>query len=396
MNPVELFEISIEAIRTNKLRSVLTALGVIIGVASIILLISISAGLQGFISSQFEKLGANSLFIIPGKLEGSFGGPPRTVNKLTFNLVERLEREKSSAIVDVSPFIEIAVTARYKNESKVTSLDGVKESYFVYSGIKAEKGRVFREGENEVARRVAVVGTTLARDLYKADNPIDKTISISNKSFVVIGVLEPQGNVGGVDIDNLVLIPLNSARKLTGTDQVNSVLVRTTSTDTIPQAKEHVDKILRRTLGEDDYTILSQEQLLSSILQILGVLTAALGGIAAISLVVGGIGISNIMLVSVTERTREIGLRKAVGATNKAILSQFLTESVILSLGGGIVGVFVGYVGSLALSNFLETTVPVWAVLLGLGFSTLVGVVFGTFPAIRASRLEPIEALRHE
>jgi len=135
---------------------------------------------------------------------------------------------------------------------------------------------------------------------------------------------------------------------------------------------------------------------ISTILQILGVLTAALGGIAAISLVVGGIGISNIMLVSVTERTREIGLRKAVGATNKAILSQFLTESVILSLGGGIVGVFVGYVGSLALSNFLETTVPVWAVLLGLGFSTLVGVVFGTFPAIRASRLEPIEALRHE
>ena len=158
----------------------------------------------------------------------------------------------------------------------------------------------------------------------------------------------------------------------------------------------YIDKILKRTLSEDDYTILSQEQLLSSILQILGVLTAALGGIAAISLLVGGIGISNIMLVSVTERTREIGLRKAVGATNKAILSQFLTESVILSLGGGIVGVLIGYFGSLVLSNFLQTQVPLWAVLLGLGFSTLVGVVFGTFPAVRAARLEPIEALRHE
>jgi len=396
MNPFELLTISLEAVRVNKLRSVLTALGVIIGVASIILLISISAGLQGFISSQFEKLGANSLFIIPGKLEGSFGGPPRTVNKLTFNLVDRLEREKSSAIVDVSPFIEIAVTARFKNASKVTTLDGVKESYFAYSDIKAEKGRVFSEKENDVSKRIAVIGITLARDLYKADNPIDKTISISNKSFVVIGVLESQGNVGGLDIDNMVLIPLNSARKLTGTDQVNSVLVRTTSTNTIPQAKEHIDKILKRTLSEDDYTILSQEQLLSSILQILGVLTAALGGIAAISLLVGGIGISNIMLVSVTERTREIGLRKAVGATNKAILSQFLTESVILSLGGGIMGVLVGYFGSLVLSNFLQTQVPLWAVLLGLGFSTLVGVVFGTFPAVRASRLEPIEALRHE
>lgn len=397
MNPVELFIMSFEAIKTNKLRSLLTALGVIIGVASIILLISISAGLQGYITGQFEKLGANSLFIIPGKLEGSFGGgPPRSVNKLTFNLVEKLEREKSSAIVEVSPFIQIAVTARFKNESKVSTLAGVKDSYFADSDIRAQKGRVFSERENDSARRVAVIGTTLARDLYKADNPIEKKISISNKSFTVIGVLEPQGNVGGVDVDNQVLIPLNSARKLTGAEQVNSIQVKTTSTESIPIAKEHIDKILKRTLSEDDYTILSQEQLLSSILQILGVLTAALGGIAAISLLVGGIGISNIMLVSVTERTREIGLRKAVGATNKAILSQFLTESVILSLGGGVVGVIAGYLGSLALSNFLQTAIPLWAVLLGLGFSTIVGVVFGTFPAVRAARLEPIEALRHE
>ena len=397
MNPVELFTISFEAIKTNKLRSVLTALGVIIGVASIILLISISAGLQGYITGQFEKLGANSLFIIPGKLEGSFGGgPPRSVNKLTFNLIEKLEREKSSAIVEVSPFIEIAITARFKNESKVSTLAGVKDSYFADSDIRTQKGRVFSERENDAARRVAVIGTTLARDLYKVDNPIEKNISISNKSFTVIGVLEPQGNVGGVDVDNQVLIPLNSARKLTGAEQVNSIQVKTTSTESIPAAREHIDKILKRTLSEDDYTILSQEQLLSSILQILGVLTAALGGIAAISLLVGGIGISNIMLVSVTERTREIGLRKAVGATNKAILSQFLTESVILSLGGGIVGVLIGYFGSLVLSNFLQTQVPLWAVLLGLGFSTLVGVVFGTFPAVRAARLEPIEALRHE
>ena len=165
---------------------------------------------------------------------------------------------------------------------------------------------------------------------------------------------------------------------------------------TLTTLKKHIEKILSRTLSEDDYTILSQEQLLSSILQILSVLTAGLGGIAAISLIVGGVGISNIMLVSVTERTREIGLRKAVGAKPRDILQQFLAEAIILSVSGGTIGITLGFLGSLAISNFVQTAVPIWAVALGLGFSTLVGVIFGVAPAIRAARLEPIEALRHE
>ena len=386
-----------EAIKINKLRSALTALGVIIGVAAIILLISISAGLQNYISSEFEKLGTNSLFIIPGKLEGSFGGgPPRSVNKLTFRLIERLEAEKHPAIVDVSPFIEIAVTARFRNESKVTTIAGSKETYFQEAQVKVTQGRLFTVSENKTARRVTVIGPTIAKDLYKGANPLGKDISISGKPFKVIGILEARGNVGGVDADNYLYIPLNSARKLTGADQVNSVVVRTASTEVIPQAKEHVQKILNRSLSEDDYTILSQEQLLSTILQILGVLTAALGGIAAISLIVGGVGISNIMLVSVTERTREIGLRKAVGARPRDILQQFLAEAVILSVFGGAAGVLLGFLGSVAISRFIQTSVPLWAVLLGIGFSTLVGVIFGVVPAIRAARLQPIEALRHE
>jgi len=397
MNPFEIITSALEAIKINKLRSTLTALGVIIGVAAIILLISISAGLQNYISAEFEKLGTNSLFIIPGKLEGSFGGgPPRSVNKLTFRIVDRLEREKNPAIVDVSPFIEIAVTARFRNESKVTTMAGAKETYFEEAQVKTNKGRLFTASENKTARRVTVIGPTLAKDLYKGANPIDKDISISGKNFRVIGILEARGNVGGVDADNYLYVPLNSARKLTGADQVNSVVVRTASTEVIPQAKEHIQKILDRSLSEDDYTILSQEQLLSTILQILGVLTAALGGIAAISLIVGGVGISNIMLVSVTERTREIGLRKAVGARPRDILTQFLAEAVILSVSGGAIGVLVGYLGSLAISNFIQTAVPFWAVALGLGFSSAVGIVFGVAPAIRAARLQPIEALRSE
>lgn len=393
----EVFSMALEAIKINKLRSVLTALGVIIGVASIILLISISSGLQKYISGQFEKLGANAIFILPGKVRfGPQGGPPRAVNKITFDIAERLDKEKGFDILEVLPFLQVDITAANRSQSKITTLVGTKPPYFERSEIRAEKGRIFTDVDNKSARRVAVVGKALAGDLYPGQDPVGKKITLSKKSFEVIGVLEVQGNVAGIDIDNQVIVPLNTARAITGSDQVNSILVRTTSTESIGNARSHVEKILKRTLTDDDFSILTQQQLLSSILQILGVLTTALGGIAAISLLVGGIGISNIMLVSVTERTREIGLRKAVGAKSRDILNQFLTEAVILSLIGGSLGIILGYLGSLVLSNFLQTAVPLWAVFLGLGFSTVVGVVFGVAPAIRASRLQPIEALRHE
>lgn len=393
---LETFYLAVEAVKVNKLRSSLTALGVIIGVAAIILLISISSGLQSYVSGQFEKLGANSLFIVPGKFRFTGGGPPRAVNKITFKIADSIEKEKGGVIGEVLPFLEIDVTASYRGKSKITTLFGTKTAYFDLAGIGVKSGRIISEGDNTSARKVAVVGKSIAEDLFGTEEPVGKKILVSNKSFQVIGVLKPQGNVGGVDIDNQVIIPLKSARKLTGTDQVNSILVRSSSSETVPQAKEVVERVLKRSLSEDDFSILTQEQLLSSVLQIIGVLTAALGGIAAISLVVGGVGISNIMLVSVTERTREIGLRKAVGAKPKDILKQFLIEAVILSFSGGLIGVAIGFLGSLVLGRFLQTAVPLWAVLLGLGFSTTVGVIFGVFPALRASRLEPIVALRHE
>jgi len=388
---------AIDSLRINKLRSTLTALGIIIGVAAIILLISIGTGLQNYITGEFEKLGTNSIFILPGKVRvGPQGGPPQTVNKLSFKIADRIEREKGTFINLVLPQIEKNITAEYRSKSKITLLIGTKSDYFEISDIKAKTGRVFSQKDDQTSKKVAVIGQTLASDLFENQNPIDQKIIVSEKSFTVIGVMEEQGNAGGIDIDDQVIIPLNSARILTGAEQVNAILVRTTSTETIPQAKAQVEKILLRTLSKDDFTILTQEQLLSSILQILSVLTLALGGIAAISLIVGGVGISNIMLVSVTERTREIGLRKAVGATSQDILSQFLAEAVILSVVGGLIGITVGYLGSLAISNFVKTAIPLWGVLLGIGFSSAVGVVFGVAPAIRAARLEPIVALRHE
>lgn len=397
MDIAETLSIALEAIRINKLRSVLTALGIIIGVASIILLISIGAGLQNYVSGQFEKLGSNSIFILPGKVQISAqGGPPRSVNKLTFNLVDKLKREKGPYITEVSPFIEITVTASHKNQSKITTFFGGPSTFFSNYGFKAKEGRLFSDSDDRAARKVAVIGQTIAKEFYKGENPLGKQISISKKNFTVIGILEAQGSAAGIDIDNFIGVPLNAAKKVTGSNQVNSVYIKTTSTKNVDKAKAQIDKVLSRTLSEDDYTIISQEQLLSSVLQILGVLTFALGGIATISLIVGGVGISNIMLVSVTERTREIGLRKAVGATPRDILGQFLVEAIILSLFGGLIGITIGFLGSLALSTYLRTAVPLWSVALGLGFSSAVGIVFGVAPAIRASRLEPIIALRHE
>lgn len=396
MDIIEVLRSAIEAIKINKLRSVLTALGVIIGVSAVILLISISSGLQNYISSQFEKLGSNSIFVIPGKFRFTGGGPPRAINKLTFNLVDRLERQRDGLITEVLPIIQVDVTARYRNNSKITTMFGTKSSYFESAGLKPKVGRTFTERDNQAASRVTVIGASLTRDLFGGQESIGKTIEVSNKSFTVIGELEPQGNVGGFNLDDLVILPVNTARGLTSTNQLNSIIVRTTSTQTLPAAKKLVEKTLLKSLSEDDFSILTQEQLLSTVLQIIGVLTAALGGIAAISLIVGGVGISNIMLVSVTERTREIGLRKALGAKPADILYQFLAEAIILSFLGGAIGVLAGFLGSLVLSNFLQTHVPLWAVLLGFGFSTLVGVIFGVAPAIRAARLTPIEALRHE
>ena len=397
MDILEVFITSVESLKRNKLRSILTALGIIIGISSIILLVSIGSGLQKFVSGQFEKLGSNTIFLVPGKIQvGPQGGPPRSINKLTFNIVKQIENNKGAYITDISPFIEINVTAAFGSKSKITTLAGTKSNYFEQFAIYVENGRVFNEQDNKAARKIAVIGQTLAQDLYKTQNPVGRSISISGKNFKVIGVLKKQGNVGGIDVDNQILIPLESARRLVGANQVNSVLIRTTSTTTIEPAKLQIEKILGKSLSADDYTILSQEQLLSSITQILSVLTAGLGAIAAISLVVGGIGISNIMLVSVTERTREIGLRKAIGATSKNILYQFLTEAIILSFFGGLAGVALGFAGSIVIGRFLATSVPIWAIGLSLGFSTLIGIIFGVAPAIRAARLEPITALRHE
>jgi len=225
---------------------------------------------------------------------------------------------------------------------------------------------------------------------------LGKKITIGSTRYTIIGVTDKLGSVAGQDPDNTAYIPINTYLTQTGTDTISSLLVSAKSQESVEQTKQKINDILLTKLDKDDFTIQSQEQLLSSILSIISFITYALGGIAAISLLVGGIGISNIMLVSVTERTREIGLRKALGATPADILTQFLLEAMILSLIGGSAGVALGFLGSIGLSQFLSTSVPLWSVILAFGFSAGVGIIFGSVPAWRAAKLNPIDALRYE
>jgi len=261
---------------------------------------------------------------------------------------------------------------------------------------KVISGRFFTKAEYQSAARVAVIGNTIVEKLFKNENPLGKEFTLDDKKFIVIGVYEKRGGFGGSDNDSIITIPFTTAKLLFNMRRISGINIKTKPSIEINDAKKSIEKAFLMTLTKDDFTLFTAEELLSSINGILSTLTTALAGIAAISLLVGGIGIMNIMLVSVTERTREIGLRKAVGATPNNILVQFLTESLIISVIGGLNGIFLGYLGSLVLKNFIPATLTLNSVLLAFAFSAGVGIIFGTYPAYKAAKKNPIDALRYE
>jgi putative ABC transport system permease protein len=273
----------------------------------------------------------------------------------------------------------------------------VSANYGRILNLEVAKGRQINSTDVELGRKVALMGQGVAEDLFGQSEPMGKEITIGEEKFLVIGVLEKLGSAGiGFDVDNFLAVPITSGQRLAGTENVQAISIKATSKDEIQAAITLTKRYLLKQLKEDDFSVIDQTNLLSTINQILGVLTTALGGIAAISLVVGGVGIMNIMLVSVTERTREIGLRKAVGAKPRDILMQFLIEAVTLSIMGGVIGISIGFLGATIIKNFFPAEVTLWSVILAFSVSALVGIVFGVAPALRASRLDPIEALRYE
>jgi len=395
----ETLRLALVTLKANKLRSSLTMLGVIIGVMSVILLISIGSGLKTYITGQLEGMGSNLLMVMPGQFDVSSGsggmqGAGMMASKFTMNHARELQQ--GTAIEAVMAYTENNATINYKGKSRITQAAGVSFEYPEIRNQYPVYGTFFTASQQAAAKKVVLLGTTVSEKLFGEEDPTGKKVTISDNKFTVLGVLEKKGALGGNDMDNQIFIPVTTALSTFEMENVMAFWVQAKSKDQVELAKKETEEILLKTLKDDEFSVVDTKSLLSMVTQILGTLTLALAGIAAISLIVGGIGIMNIMLVSVTERTKEIGLRKAIGATRKIILTQFLIESTVLSAGGGLIGILLGIGFSMLINQFFPAAVTAWSVLLAFSVSVIIGITFGVLPAARAARLNPIQALRYE
>ena len=402
------------SVRHAKMRSVLTMLGVVIGIASVILLMSIGQSAQDLILNQIKGIGSNLVFVIPGATKGSrFASPPSVlgivIKTLKKNDLESLQREPS--IVKAAGELHGSARVIYGNNDTTVTYTGVTGDYFDVINLKAGQGSLISKEDDAAFSRVAVLGPELVKTLFGEVSPLGKSVRLKDLAFKVVGVIEKKGlGVFGADLDNMMFIPMSVAQKqLQGVDHFGGMAVQADDSYTIEFVKARMISILRQNHqiddpNKDDFTIRTQEDALALMGSITGILTVFLTSIAFISLVVGGIGIMNIMLVSVIERTREIGLRKAVGATNNDILQQFLWEAIILTVVGGFVGIFFGafFTGAtyLLLVNVMQIdwvfALPPAAIGLAVGVSMFTGLIFGLYPARQAAKKNPIDALRYE
>jgi len=400
----DIFLVALKAIWINKVRSALTMLGVIIGVGSVVLLTSIGTGLQSYVTDQFASLGTNTIYVMPGTPfteEGGFGGQEAMLEAMKPVLKERHLRKvlrNNRDLLDDGLVMAVATgKAKYGNTDEKVSFLGVTANYETIYHTVAEKGRWFTDVDNEKKKRVVLLGPTIAEDLFGKVDPIGKKIKLESKTYKVIGILEEKGGgFGGPSLDSYIYVPLETLYDGFDVLYIDNFTISAKEGVDIKEAIKAIEKTMLTELDEDEFSVADQAQLLETIEGILGMFTIALGGISAISLVVGGIGIMNIMLVSVTERTREIGLRKALGATPNIILVQFLIESALLSIIGGMIGLTLAYLGSLAIQPYFPAKVTGQAVVLAFGVSTAIGLFFGAAPAKKAANLSPIEALRYE
>ncbi|MFZ5424969.1 MAG: ABC transporter permease [Patescibacteria group bacterium] len=389
----ETFKTATVALRANKVRSFLTTLGVIIGVFSVVSLVSIGQGMQNYITDRFNALGSNLLMVSPGQVD--LGDDPAkylTKNKLGEKHIELIETHGAQHLAGITPQIRVGQKVIFKTNSYNATINGGNEQALNVFNFELNTGRKFTKADISGKEKVAILGNTAKQELFGSKNPIGETIEIGTESYEVIGTFKEKG----MDFDDVVMTPYTSIMETLEIDNFSNIGTKVISNEQVNIAKREIELALLRDLDDDDFTVISQEEILGSIQNILQILTIGLGAIAGISLLVGGIGIMNIMLVSVTERTREIGLRKALGATNNDVAVQFLIESILLSSVGGIVGLILGYLLSVAAKQFVETALPLSAVFVAFGFAVFVGIIFGTYPAIKASKKNPIEALRYE
>ncbi|MHB1844691.1 MAG: ABC transporter permease [Deltaproteobacteria bacterium] len=397
----ELVVVALEAIAANGARSVLTTLGVIIGVASVVVLVSLGDGVRGYLGEQFAGLGANLIVIQPGHTETSGFGPPLENVQRPLTLADaKVLEQRVPSVSGFSADLVGGGTVSYLNRSRDVMVAGVGERFWAVRGMRVEVGHPFSADDEAARRRYAILGHTVVHELFADENPLGKTVQISGAPFLVVGVTAPKGRMLGFDLDDLAFVPVTATQDLFNRDFVTEILAKAQSRKQVETAVLQITDVLeRRHAGHLDFTVHTQQDLMGTFNRIADTMATVVLAIASISLVVGGIGIMNIMLVSVNERTREIGVRRAVGARRSDILAQFLVESIVVSLIGGIIGLGVGS-GVVFAAGILLPSLPaklsLWIVLLAFGFSGAVGVLSGVLPARRAAALDPVEALRHE
>ena len=388
----------------NKMRSSLTMLGIIIGVAAVIALVSIGNGVKQQVSDSISSLGSNLLMVMPGAPRTP-GVRPTASSQRSLKEGDYKAIAKLDGVAAASPFTSNSYVAIYQSNNWTTTVSGVSPSLQTINNLTMKDGRFITEKNVQNRERVAVVGSTIVKNLFGNEDPVGKDIRVKNIPFKIIGVLESKGNSSmGEDQDDVVYIPYTTAmERVQGVDYLRMVYVSANDDNGINRLQADIENLLRvrhniKDSNLDDFNIRNMQSIMETMQQTTSTLTLFLGAVAAISLVVGGIGIMNIMLVSVTERTREIGIRKALGATYNVIVTQFLIEAVVISLMGGIIGIIFGIGASQLISKFsgMSTVLSIPTIFLSFGFSIAIGLVFGVYPARKAARLNPIDALHYE
>ncbi|KAB2940835.1 MAG: ABC transporter permease [Hyphomicrobium sp.] len=399
---LEMLRLAVQALGRNALRSLLTVLGIVIGVGAVIAMVTIGNGATAKVSADLAKLGSNLLMVNPGQFgPGRVSSDAKPFNSRDIDAM----KNQLSGVKAVAPLAQQSTTVVAATENRIVSISGTDNDYFIAQDWALDAGRTFVDGEIRGGRAACIIGTTVRTKLFGGGNPIGRIIRVGKVSCEVTGLLEAKGQSSfGTDQDDTVLMPLRTfQRRIAGNTDIARIMVSANDGVDMARLQANIEALLRErrniTSGkEDDFSVADMKQIVQATTGTASILTGLLGAVAAVSLIVGGIGIMNIMLVSVTERTREIGIRLAIGALERQVLAQFLAEGIVLSLFGGVIGIILGLSLALLGTTILQVpfTVDPSIVLLAFTFSALVGIVFGYFPARQAARLNPIEALRHE
>jgi putative ABC transport system permease protein len=406
LNFLESLRMALVSLRANKMRSFLTMLGVIIGVGAVIMMVSLGLGARNEISSSIEAIGSNLIIVVPGKIDLSNamgkdpsqirGGLGVQVNRLRPELAEFLQENIPEGYY-AAPIMVDTRKMNYGTREHFTQVIGTNENYPQVRGYTMDEGRFFNRSDGN--HDVCVIGPNVAEVLFGGMEPLEKQITIGSHRFTVIGVTAPKGSTFFINNDDMVWIPYNKMSSYFGKTLADNILVQAPDKQGVDEVEPVIkDLMSKQRLSEFEYTVITQDDLVAFADSILRILTYLLGAIAGISLLVGGIGIMNIMLVSVTERTREIGIRKAIGAKTKDVMFQFLLESITISTVGGIIGIILAWTGATIVSHIIDlpNQMTLWAICLAFFFSAGVGVFFGVYPATKAASLDPITSLRHE